>query len=189
MNTFGILIASAILSNIVLSTFAGIETSLDSAKNRKSLLAIGLLTIVTTVVSTLIASLLNTYVLKEMNLGSMFLLVDVVVISLVAYIITKIYKGVKKESELDSASLLSALITNNMVLFVVLQNATSANLANVVVKSLGFSAGFFLISFIMMTMELRLQSAKVMPSFKGKPVMLILMGVLSLIMIGLGGIV
>ena len=189
MEILGILITSVLISNVVVSYFVGVEDSLNSAKSPKATLGIGILTVISTVVSAVLANLVNTYVLKAMNLTSLSLLVNVIVISIVALIVTKVFKVIKKDSCPETSALLSTLITNNMILFVVLQTVNSSDLVNVVVTSLGMSLGFFFISYVVMAMEQRMQSSQMMPAFKGKPAMLILMGVLALILTGFGGII
>jgi Na+-translocating ferredoxin:NAD+ oxidoreductase subunit A len=185
-----IFISAALVNNFVLAYFLGICPFLGVSKKTSSAFSMGAAVIFVMFITSIIASLINTYFLKPFDLGY---LMNVSFILVIASLVQVVEMFLRKTSKVlyDALGIYLPLITTNcailgLALFGVLRDYT---LIQNVFFGLGAGVGFTLALVIMSGIREELEFADVPKPFKGVPIALITAGALSLSFMGFAGLI
>ena len=165
-------IGSIFLSNILFTKYLGIRV------DKKDSLYISLLTTIVTI----IAGILNylTYKLLD-NLNAIYLrnIIFILTITIVSSLVVMIYKMITKNDN----DILPMVVSNSIILGVSLIVTNSGyNFIYALTYIVGVSIGYILIMTFIYYLGLELNKRKVLISFRGYPIILIVLGILSMIL-------
>lgn len=180
--------SAAIVNNFVLVRFLGICPFIGVSNQLSAALGMGGATTFVLVLSALICTLANNYVLYPLGLTSLDLIVDIIVIAVAVQLVEIVIRKTSYSLYQALGIYLPLITTNCIVLGLVLLN-TSLNhsLINGMVYALGAGAGFTLVLTLFAAMRERLALNDVPEPFKGTAIALISAGLMSLAFMGFAG--
>ena len=180
--------SAAIVNNFVLVRFLGICPFIGVSNQLSAALGMGGATTFVLVLSALICTLANNYVLSPLGLASLDLIVDIIVIAVAVQLVEIVIRKTSYSLYQALGIYLPLITTNCIVLGLVLLN-TSLNhsLINGMVYALGAGAGFTLVLTLFAAMRERLALNDVPEPFKGTAIALISAGLMSLAFMGFAG--
>lgn len=180
--------SAAIVNNFVLVRFLGICPFIGVSNQLSAALGMGGATTFVLVLSALICTLANNYVLSPLGLTSLDLIVDIIVIAVAVQLVEIVIRKTSYNLYQALGIYLPLITTNCIVLGLVLLN-TSLNhsLINGMVYALGAGAGFTLVLTLFAAMRERLALNDVPEPFKGTAIALISAGLMSLAFMGFTG--
>ena len=180
--------SAAIVNNFVLVRFLGICPFIGVSNQLSAALGMGGATTFVLVLSALICTLANNYVLSPLGLTSLDLIVDIIVIAVAVQLVEIVIRKTSYSLYQALGIYLPLITTNCIVLGLVLLN-TSLNhsLINGMVYALGAGAGFTLVLTLFAAMRERLALNDVPEPFKGTAIPLISAGLMSLAFMGFAG--
>ena len=180
--------SAAIVNNFVLVRFLGICPFIGVSNQLSAALGMGGATTFLLVLSALICTLANNYVLSPLGLTSLDLIVDIIVIAVAVQLVEIVIRKTSYSLYQALGIYLPLITTNCIVLGLVLLN-TSLNhsLINGMVYALGAGAGFTLVLTLFAAMRERLALNDVPEPFKGTAIALISAGLMSLAFMGFAG--
>lgn len=180
--------SAAIVNNFVLVRFLGICPFIGVSNQLSAALGMGGATTFVLVLSALICTLANNYVLSPLGLTSLDLIVDIIVIAVAVQLVEIVIRKTSYSLYQALGIYLPLITTNCIVLGLVLLN-TSLNhsLINGMVYALGAGAGFTLVLTLFAAMRERLALNDVPEPFKGTAIALISAGLMSLAFMGFAG--
>lgn len=180
--------SAAIVNNFVLVRFLGICPFIGVSNQLSAALGMGGATTFVLVLSALICTLANNYVLSPLGLTSLDLIVDIIVIAVAVQLVEIVIRKTSYNLYQALGIYLPLITTNCIVLGLVLLN-TSLNhsLINGMVYALGAGAGFTLVLTLFAAMRERLALNDVPEPFKGTAIALISAGLMSLAFMGFAG--
>ena len=165
-------IGSIFLSNILFTKYLGIR--IDKKDNLYISLLTTIVTIITGIINYITHNLLN-------SLNAIYLknIIFILTITIVSAIVVMIYKMISKNED----DILPMVVSNSVILGVSLIIANSGyNFMSSVVYILGVSIGYMLVMTFIYYLGLELDKRKVLKSFRGYPIMLIVLGILTMIL-------
>lgn len=180
--------SAAIVNNFVLVRFLGICPFIGVSNQLSAALGMGGATTFVLVLSALICTLANNYVLSPLGLTSLDLIVDIIVIA-VAVQLVEIVICKTSYSLYQALGIYLPLITTNCIVLglVLLNTSLNHSLINGMVYALGAGAGFTLVLTLFAAMRERLALNDVPEPFKGTAIALISAGLMSLAFMGFAG--
>lgn len=180
--------SAAIVNNFVLVRFLGICPFIGVSNQLSAALGMGGATTFVLVLSAIICTLANNYVLSPLGLNSLDLIVDIIVIAVAVQLVEIVIRKTSYTLYQALGIYLPLITTNCIVLGLVLLN-TSLNhsLVNSMVYALGAGAGFTLVLTLFAAMRERLALNDVPEPFKGTAIALISAGLMSLAFMGFAG--
>ena len=180
--------SAAIVNNFVLVRFLGICPFIGVSNQLSAALGMGGATTFVLVLSALICTLANNYVLSPLGLTSLDLIVDIIIIAVAVQLVEIVIRKTSYNLYQALGIYLPLITTNCIVLGLVLLN-TSLNhsLINGMVYALGAGAGFTLVLTLFAAMRERLALNDVPEPFKGTAIALISAGLMSLAFMGFAG--
>ncbi len=165
-------IGSIFLSNILFTKYLGIRV------DKKDSLYISLLTTIVTI----IAGIINYLTYKLLNsLNAIYLrnIIFILTITIVSSLVVMIYKMITKNDN----DILPMVVSNSIILGVSLIVTNSGyNVIYALTYIVGVSIGYILIMTFIYYLGLELNKRKVLISFRGYPIILIVLGILSMIL-------
>ena len=187
---FTMALAAVLINNVVLAKFLGICPFLGVSKNAKSAVGMGAAVIFVIFGSSLITYALYYGVLVPLEIEYMQLISFILVIATFVQFVEMFMKKYSPALYKTLGIYLPLITTNCAVLFVAQDNITQGyNLVETMVNSLAVPVGFMLVLFLFSCIRERLDSADVLPSWKGNPIALVTAALMSLAFSGLAGIV
>lgn len=182
MNLFTLAISAILIENVVLYRFLGTCPLLGVSEKRDSSVGMGVAVVFVITLSSAVAWLLYTYVLKPFDMIYMQTIIFILVIAGLVQIIEMFIKKV-------SPGLYKAL---GIYLPLITTNCAVLGLANMVanpkytflsafVFAFASSVGFLFVIYLFSTIRIRIQKADVPAAFKGVPIALITAGLLAMI--------
>lgn len=180
--------SAAIVNNFVLVRFLGICPFIGVSNQLKAAVGMGGATTFVLVLSAAVCNLVNSKVLLPLNLTSLELIVDIVVIAITVQSVEIVIKKTSYNLYQALGIYLPLITTNCIVLGLVLLNI-SLNLSMLVAifHALGAGAGFTLVLTLFAAMRERLAINDVPAPFKGSAIALITAGLMSLAFMGFAG--
>jgi len=184
----GIMVATIITNNVVLSQSLAICPFLGVSKKMKSAVGMSLAVIFVVVIAALISYVLNVYVLAKLNIEFLSLIVNILVIAalvqlleiLIKRFIPTLYKGL--------GVYLPLLTTNCAVLAVANSVMFEPDAFYALMTSLGTGLGFMLAIVLMAGIRERIDRSDITPNFKGFPITLLAAGLIAMAFAGLAGL-
>lgn len=160
-------INSALTNNVMLYKFLGIDNLLDETKDEDKLLIFSLWLGLLITIAAICNYFIYTFILVAFNLEYLKLICFMIVIMCLAYLLSKEKVLVLANTASLGVSLLA--VANNY------------NLVETIIFSLGSSLGLILVLFILTTLNGRISKTRLPRSLKGLPIMLIILGILSIL--------
>ena len=180
--------SAAIFNNFVLVRFLGICPFIGVSSQLSAALGMGGATTFVLVLSALICTLANNYVLGPLGLTSLDLIVDIIIIAVAVQSVEIIIR--KTSYNLYQAlGIYLPLITSNCIVLglVLLNSSLNHSLLSAMVYALGAGAGFTLVLTLFAAMRERLVLNDVPAPFQGTAIALISAGLMSLAFMGFAG--
>ena len=191
MNSIIAWIVSAILiQNVILSRFLGTCPFLGVSSKRSSAVGMGLAVTLVVGISSVVAWLLDRYILVPFDIKYMRTIVFIFVIAGLVQIIEMFLKK-SVPSLYKSLGIYLPLITTNCAVLGMATVVTTQNFAflQTVIYSFASGFGFFLIIYIFSSLREKMDSAPIPTPFKGIPVALVMAGLMAMIIARFAGIV
>lgn len=182
MDIISLAISAILIENVVLYRFLGTCPLLGVSEKRESSVGMGAAVVFVITLSSSVAWLLYTYVLKPFNMVYMQTIIFILVIAGLVQIIEMFIKKVSPGLYKVLGIYLPLITTNCAVLG--LANMV-ANPKYTYIQALVFafasSLGFLLVIYLFSTIRIRIAKADVPKAFKGVPIALITAGILAMI--------
>ncbi len=185
-----ILIASAIVNNVVLSQFLGLCPFLGVSKKVETAAGMGGAVIFVITISSFVASLIYKFILVPTGFEYLQTIVFILVIaSLVQFV--EMFLKKKMPALYKSLGVFLPLITTNCaVLGVALKNVTNEyNILESVIAGLGTAIGFFIAIVIMAGIREKIEYNDIPKPFKGSAIVLITAGLMAMAFFGFSGMI
>lgn len=184
-----IFIASALVSNVVLSQFLGLCSFVGVSKKVKTASGMGFAVIFVITIASAFASVIYNYILVPANLEYLQTIVFILVIAALVQFVEMIIKKYSR-SLYDALGVYLALITTNCaVLGVALINVQkSYGLVESIVNGLGTGVGYLVAIVIIAGIRERMEYNDIPESFKGMPIVLITSGLMAIAFMGFSGL-
>lgn len=183
-----IFFSAAIVNNFVLVRFLGICPFLGVSSQLSAACGMGGATTFVLMLSALVCSIVNEQVLLPLELTSLELIVDIIIIAITVQLVEILIKKSSFALYQALGIYLPLITTNCIVLGLVLLNTSlQHNLLHSLVYALGAGAGFTLVLVLFAAMRERLALNDVPAPFKGSAIALITAGLMSLAFMGFAG--
>ncbi len=192
------LISTTLINNVVLSQFLGLCPFLGVSKSTKSASGMGGAVIFVITISSLLASLAYTFILKPLGLEFLQTIAFIVIIAALVQFVEMFLK--KKIPSLYTALgvYLPLITTNCAVLGVAINNVTNFNNGDYsslqtvlmsVLTGFGTAVGFAISIIILAGIREKIQFNDIPKSFKGMPITLITAGLMAIAFFGFQGLI
>lgn len=192
------LISTTLINNVVLSQFLGLCPFLGVSKSTKSAGGMGGAVIFVITVSSLLASLAYTFILKPLGLEYLQTIAFIVIIAALVQFVEMFLK--KKIPSLYNALgvYLPLITTNCAVLGVAINNVTNFNNGDFsalqtvlmsVLTGFGTAVGFAISILILAGIREKIQFNDIPKSFKGMPITLITAALMAIAFFGFQGLI
>ena len=190
MEYFVIIISSIFVNNIVLSQFLGICPFLGVSNKVSTSLGMGAAVTFVLAIASIVAYLIQYYILVPLNITYMQTIVFILVIAALVQMVEIILKKVSPALYQALGILLPLITTNCAVLGVaILLVQKEYNLGEAVVYAVSVAIGFTLALVLFAGLRERLELENVPKAMKGVPIALITTGILAMAFMGFSGLV
>ncbi len=190
MEYFIIIIGAIFVNNIVLAQFLGICPFLGVSTKVETSLGMGAAVTFVMTIASLVAYLLQYYVLVPLGIGYMQTIVFILVIAALVQMVEIILKKVSPALYQALGIFLPLITTNCAVLGVaILLVQKGFNLGESVVFAFATALGFALALTLFAGMRERLEMEDVPRAMKGVPIALVTAGILAMAFMGFSGLV
>jgi len=185
-----IFVSMAFVNNVVFARYLGLCPYFGVSKKTGPALGMGMAVIFVMLIAAAATWLINHYILIPFNVQFMQIVIFILVISSLVQI-TELFIKRTSATLYNALGIFLALITTNCaVLFVTLWNALhNYTFIESIVSALGSGIGFALALILMSGIRERLEIADCPRSMRGLPIAFIAAMMLSLALIGLGGMI
>ena len=189
-NLFTVFLSAALINNVVMSQFLGICPFLGVSKELKNAAGMSVSVIFVMLMATVVTWPICTYLLIPNGLGYMqtvlFILIIAALVQLIEITVQKYVPALHKALGVY----LPLMATNCAILAVTLDNFKKGyDFLQSLVDSLGAGLGFLLAMVIFAGIREHIQNADPPPSFRGVPITLFSVAILSLAFFAFGGVV
>lgn len=190
MEYFVIIISSIFVNNIVLSQFLGICPFLGVSNKVSTSLGMGAAVTFVLAIASIVAYLIQYYILVPFNITYMQTIVFILVIAALVQMVEIILKKVSPALYQALGIFLPLITTNCAVLGVaILLVQKEYNLGEAVVYAVSVAIGFTLALVLFAGLRERLELENVPKAMKGVPIALITAGILAMAFMGFSGLV
>ncbi len=190
MEYFVIIISSIFVNNIVLSQFLGICPFLGVSNKVSTSLGMGAAVTFVLAITSIVAYLIQYYILVPLNITYMQTIVFILVIAALVQMVEIILKKVSPALYQALGIFLPLITTNCAVLGVaILLVQKEYNLGEAVVYAVSVAIGFTLALVLFAGLRERLELENVPKAMKGVPIALITAGILAMAFMGFSGLV
>ncbi len=190
MEYFVIIISSIFVNNIVLSQFLGICPFLGVSNKVSTSLGMGAAVTFVLAIASIVAYLIQYYILVPLNITYMQTIVFILVIAALVQMVEIILKKVSPALYQALGIFLPLITTNCAVLGVaILLVQKGYNLGEAVVYAVSVAIGFTLALVLFAGLRERLELENVPKAMKGVPIALITAGILAMAFMGFSGLV
>ncbi len=182
MKLVSLFLTAFLTENIVLTKFLGLCPLMGNSKREENAYKMGILVVLTTVLSSIISYLFYYQILVPSNTIHLRTLVFIFTIASIVGILEILIK--KYFSSLyKSMGLYIPLITTNCAVLgisiLTIDNAFS--FLETVIYSLGSSLGFLLVIYVFSTLRIKMDRAPILKGFQGIPIAFITLGIIALL--------
>ena len=184
-----IIIAGALINNVVLNQFLGICSFLGVSKQMKASASLGGAVIFVITIASAVANLLYDNVLAPLGLDFMKTIVFILVIAALVQIVEMFLKK-KSPAVYQALGIFLPLITTNCaVLGVALTNVQNGyNFIESVLSGFGTALGFTLAIVLLAGIRSRINEEDLPAPLRGAPIVLIAAALMSIAFMGFGGL-
>jgi len=185
-----VLIASALVNNVVLSQFLGLCPFLGVSKKTKTAASMGAAVIFVVMIASAVTYAVHYKVLVPLGMEYMQTIVFILVIAALVQMIEMMLKKVSPPIYSALGVYLPLITTNCAVLGVAITNIQNgSSFAESMVNSLGTSIGFLIAIVVMAGIRERLEGNDIPKAFQGMPIVLITSGLMAIAFCGFAGII
>lgn len=179
---------AAIVNNFVLVRFLGLCPFLGVSNKISAAMGMGLATTFVLLMTSLGCYGVNTYILTKLDLGSLELIIDIIIIALTVQLVEIIIRYFFTDLY-NALGIYLPLITTNCVVLglVLLQQSLQFNILEAISFTLGAGIGFTLVLVLFAAIREKLAISDVPEPFKNTAVALVTAGLLSLAFMGFAG--
>ena len=190
LSYFAIIIGAIFVNNVVLAQFLGICPFLGVSSKVETSLGMGAAVTFVMAIASVVAWLIQTYVLVPLDIVYMQTIVFILVIAALVQMVEIVLKKVSPALYQALGIFLPLITTNCAVLGVaILLVQKEFNLAQSVVFSAATALGFTLALVLFAGLREKLELTDVPKAFKGVPIALIVAGILAMAFMGFSGLV
>lgn len=188
-NLFSIIIASIFVNNYVLGQFLGICPTLGVTSKVETAKGMGAAVIFVVTLSSIITWVIQYYILDPLKIGYLQTVVFILVIASLVQTVEMIMKK-SMPNLYDALGVYLPLITTNcIVLGVAIKNINeSYNLLETTVNSAAAAVGFLIALVILASIREKIEDNDLPEAFKGGPITLITLGLMSIAFMGFAGL-
>ena len=185
-----VLIASALVNNVVLSQFLGLCPFLGVSKKTKTAASMGAAVIFVIMIASAVTFAVQYLVLEPLGMEYMQTIVFILVIAALVQMIEMILKKISPPIYAALGVYLPLITTNCAVLGVAITNIQNGStFGESMMNSLGTSVGFLIAIVIMAGIRERLEGNDIPKAFQGMPIVLITSGLMAIAFCGFAGII
>ena len=185
-----VLIASALVNNVVLSQFLGLCPFLGVSKKTKTAASMGAAVIFVIMIASAVTYGIHYGILVTLGMEYMQTIVFILVIAALVQLVEMLLKKISPPLYQALGVYLPLITTNCAVLGVAINNiGNGSNFGESMVNSLGTSVGFLIAIVIMAGIRERLEGNDIPKAFRGMPIVLITAGLMAIAFCGFAGVV
>lgn len=185
-----VLIASALVNNVVLSQFLGLCPFLGVSKKTKTAASMGAAVIFVIMIASAVTYGIHYGILVTLGMEYMQTIVFILVIAALVQLVEMLLKKISPPLYQALGVYLPLITTNCAVLGVAINNiGNGSNFGESMVNSLGTSVGFLIAIVIMAGIRERLEGNDIPKPFRGMPIVLITAGLMAIAFCGFAGVV
>ena len=184
-----IMIAGALINNVVLNQFLGICSFLGVSKQMKASISLGGAVIFVMTIASAVASRLYDYVLKPLGMDFMKTIIFILVIAALVQIVEMFLKK-KSPAVYNALGIYLPLITTNCaVLGVALTNVQDGyNFIECVASGFGTAVGYTIAIVLLAGIRSRINEKDIPRPLRGAPIVMIAAALMSIAFMGFGGL-
>ena len=184
-----IIIAGALINNVVLNQFLGICSFLGVSKQMKASISLGAAVIFVITIASAVASLLYDNVLKPLGMDFMKTIIFILVIAALVQIVEMFLKK-KSPAVYQALGIYLPLITTNCaVLGVALNNVKDGfNFIESVASGFGTALGYTIAIVLLAGIRSRINEKDLPAPLRGAPIVMIAAALMSIAFMGFGGL-
>ncbi|MDU3687244.1 MAG: electron transport complex subunit RsxA [Anaerococcus hydrogenalis] len=188
-NLFSIIIASIFVNNYVLGQFLGICPTLGVTSKVETAKGMGAAVIFVVTLSSIITWVIQYYILDPLKIGYLQTVVFILVIASLVQTVEMIMKK-SMPNLYDALGVYLPLITTNcIVLGVAIKNINeNYNLLETTINSAAAAVGFLIALVILASIREKIEDNDLPEAFKGGPITLITLGLMSIAFMGFAGL-
>ncbi len=184
-----ILIASALVNNVVLSQFLGICPFLGVSKRVETAAGMGAAVIFVITIASAVTSLIYTFILKRFDVTYLQTIVFILVIAALVQFVEMVLKKMMPSLYSALGVYLPLITTNCAVLGVAITNVNKEyNFAQGVANGIGTSIGFLVSIVLMAGIRERIEDNDIPNVMKGSPIVLVTAGLMAIAFCGFAGL-
>ena len=187
---FMIGVGSALVNNVVLNQFLGICAFLGVSKKVKTASGMGGAVIFVMFISSLVAAIINKFILVRFHLEYLQTIVFILVIACLVQFVEMVFK--KHVPSLYNALgvFLPLIATNCAVLGVAITNVTKDyNILQSVVNGIATAIGFFIAIVLMAGIREKIDEDAMSPAMRGTPIVLLTAALMAIAFCGFSGLI
>lgn len=184
-----LLISELLLTNIVLYSFLGLEGIIDNTKKTDDAINISISITLMLIVSSILNFYTNEYIVSPYNLELLrliFIVFNAILASLIlSWFLHKFIKSLYK----DIKVFIPQAVVNSMVIGgIILNYEYWEDLEQCLYHSISFGLSFMLIALVVAFIRERVDVSSIPRALRGVPFIMILLGIISMIFVGMLGI-
>ncbi len=184
-----IVVAAALINNVVLSQFLGICSFLGVSRQMKASASLGGAVVFVITISSAVASLLYDYVLVPLDLDYLKTIVFILVIAALVQMVEMFLKKTSPAIYKALGIYLPLITTNCAVLGVALTNVQDGyNLLECVLSGLGTAIGYTIAIVLLAGIRDRIDEEALPAPFRGAPVVLLAAALMAIAFMGFSGL-
>ena len=185
-----LIVASALVNNVVLSQFLGLCPFLGVSKKIETAAGMGAAVIFVITIASAVASLIQNFVLIPLHLEFLQTIVFILVIAALVQFVEMVLKKVMPALYNALGVYLPLITTNCAVLGIAVINAQkNYGLLNSIVNGFGTAEGFTIAIVLLAGVRERIEFNDFNPSWKGSPMVLITSGLMAIAFCGFAGLI
>ena len=185
-----LIVASALVNNVVLSQFLGLCPFLGVSKKIETAAGMGAAVIFVITIASAVASLIQNCVLIPLHLEFLQTIVFILVIAALVQFVEMVLKKVMPALYNALGVYLPLITTNCAVLGIAVINAQkNYGLLNSIVNGFGTAVGFTIAIVLLAGVRERIEFNDFNPSWKGSPMVLITSGLMAIAFCGFAGLI
>lgn len=185
-----ILVASALVNNVVLSQFLGICPFLGVSKKISTAAGMGMAVVFVMTLASGITSCIYQFLLKPNNLDYLNTIVFILVIAALVQFVEMVLKKTMKSLYNALGVYLPLITTNCAVLGIAIINVQKEySILTSIVNGFGTAIGFTIAIVILAGIRERMEDNDIPESFKGTPIVLVTAGLMAIAFCGFAGLI
>ena len=185
-----LIVASALVNNVVLSQFLGLCPFLGVSKKIETAAGMGAAVIFVITIASAVTSLIQNFILVPLDLVFLQTIVFILVIAALVQFVEMVLKKMMPALYNALGVYLPLITTNCAVLGIAVINAQkNYGLLNSVVNGFGTAAGFTISIVLLAGVRERIEFNDFNPSWKGSPMVLITAGLMAIAFCGFAGLI